>query len=219
MKPIADTRVQKDDGKFIATCICGKTNKYSSKHRALKMLNTGRCISCRPDYRSANDRVDNIYRRDDGKWCSKCESCQSEQAYTRKDHARSSSRKGWKCKKCVSLEKSFSANQPIGCKARTYRRFKSSAISRGLSWGINEEEMFQDYNGICCMTGMHISLEYKEQTASLDRIDNSKGYEVGNIQWVHKEINMMRGPLSIDRFTELCEFVSSRKLNGNNNFL
>jgi len=211
MKPIADTRVQKDDGKFIATCICGKTNKYSSKHRALKMLNTGRCISCRPDYRSANDRVDNIYRRDDGKWCSKCESCQSEQAYTRKDHARSSSRKGWKCKKCVSLEKSFSANQPTGCKARTYHRFKSSAISRGLSWGINEEEMFQNYNGICCMSGMYISLEYKEQTASLDRIDNSKGYEVGNIQWVHKEINMMRGPLSVDRFIELCEFISSRR--------
>ena len=62
------------------------------------------------------------------------------------------------------------------------------------------------------MTGMHISLEYKEQTASFDRIDNSKGYEVGNIQWVHKEINMMRGTLSVDRFIELCEFVVSNKV-------
>ena len=60
------------------------------------------------------------------------------------------------------------------------------------------------------MTGMYISLEYKEQTASLDRIDNSKGYEVGNIQWVHKEINMMRGPLPIDRFIELCGFVADK---------
>jgi len=40
MKPIADTRVQKYDGKFIATCVCGKINKYSSKHRALKIENS-----------------------------------------------------------------------------------------------------------------------------------------------------------------------------------
>lgn len=68
--------------------------------------------------------------------------------------------------------------------------------------------MFQNYNDICCMTGLRISLEYKEQTASLDRIDNSKGYEVGNIQWVHKDINMMRGPLPIDKFVELCKLIS-----------
>ena len=47
-----------------------------------------------------------------------------------------------------------------------------------------------------------------EQTASLDRIDSSKGYVKGNIQWVHKNVNFMKGVLSQERFIELCEKVA-----------
>ncbi|MEI6191432.1 MAG: hypothetical protein WCP24_03675 [bacterium] len=50
---------------------------------------------------------------------------------------------------------------------------------------------------------------YSEQTASLDRIDSSKGYIINNIQWVHKDINRLKTNFKQDRFIELCKLVAS----------
>jgi hypothetical protein len=47
--------------------------------------------------------------------------------------------------------------------------------------------------------------------ASLDRIDSSKGYVKGNIQWVHKDVQMMKWKLSQDRFKQLCKKVSNNE--------
>jgi hypothetical protein len=47
-----------------------------------------------------------------------------------------------------------------------------------------------------------------EQTASLDRIDNSQGYINGNIQWVHKIINRIKMDLNTSYFVELCKKVA-----------
>ena len=44
--------------------------------------------------------------------------------------------------------------------------------------------------------------------ASLDRIDSSKGYVEGNLQWVLSEVNMMKQQYSQDRFIEICKAVS-----------
>lgn len=64
----------------------------------------------------------------------------------------------------------------------------------------------------CALSGLDISLTTDdseiERTASLDRIDSSKGYIEGNVQWVHKEINKIKQNLSQDRFIELCNLVS-----------
>jgi len=48
----------------------------------------------------------------------------------------------------------------------------------------------------------------KNHTASLDRIDSNKGYIKGNVQWVHKDINIMKNFLSHDKFIEICDSVS-----------
>jgi hypothetical protein len=45
-------------------------------------------------------------------------------------------------------------------------------------------------------------------TASLDRIDSSKGYIIGNIQWIHKQVNFMKHSLSTKRFLELCKLIT-----------
>lgn len=47
-----------------------------------------------------------------------------------------------------------------------------------------------------------------ETTASLDRIDSTKGYIVGNVQWIHKDINKMKMNFPEDRFTEWCHKIS-----------
>ena len=44
-------------------------------------------------------------------------------------------------------------------------------------------------------------------TASLDRIDNTKGYTQDNVQWVHKDINRIKSDLSQEYFLTLCKTV------------
>jgi hypothetical protein len=211
MRPIISDRITKTKDGFTAACICGSFNDFRNKSSALKMVYRGSCKSCKIDYRKKLVEIHGVYKRSDGKWCSNCHSCGAEQAYTRKSHAESSSRGKWKCKPCASKLKYFSENNPTGPNARTFNKFKKSAISRGLTWNLTQEEMYESFNNACSMTGLPISLYYSDQTASLDRIDNNKGYEPKNIQWVHKDINMMRGPLSIDRFIELCKLVTLNK--------
>lgn len=44
-------------------------------------------------------------------------------------------------------------------------------------------------------------------TFSLDRIDNNKGYEEDNVQFLHKNINYMKWTHNQDDFIELCRKV------------
>ena len=63
----------------------------------------------------------------------------------------------------------------------------------------------------CSYTGIDlkvINTLKSESNASVDRIDSDKGYEVGNIQWVYKPINIMKNGLSDSDFRNLCYKVS-----------
>lgn len=72
--------------------------------------------------------------------------------------------------------------------------------------------LFIKQNKSCALTGLPITFpkKFKDRswTASLDRIDSSKGYIKGNIQWVHKDINMMKRIYSQDHFIKMCTLVS-----------
>lgn len=46
-------------------------------------------------------------------------------------------------------------------------------------------------------------------SASLDRIDSTKGYLIDNVQWVHKDINWMKNTFDLDYFIELCKKVAN----------
>ena len=208
MREITDDRVTKLDGKFVATCVCGKTSTFAQKHSALKMLDKGHCRHCKRDYRSTQNEQLNIYKNADGKWCSTCSGCGIEQAYKRKDHAKQSEVADWQCKSCVAESKGFAENQPVGDKTRVYRKFKNAANSRGVKFALTEEEFFADYTGACSLTGWPIGISYKDQSASVDRIDNNKGYEVGNIQWVHTMVNMCRGKRELSEFIRMCKAVA-----------
>jgi len=60
--------------------------------------------------------------------------------------------------------------------------------------------------GKCALTGLPISI--KDRTASLDRVDSSKGYIEGNVQWLHKDVNMMKRHYSTTYFKHLCSLVA-----------
>ena len=76
-------------------------------------------------------------------------------------------------------------------------------------------ELFVEQKGKCALSGLDISFPKSNQdyikrnyTASLDRIDCNIDYVVGNIQWVHKDVNRIKMDLKQERFIELCELVA-----------
>lgn len=90
------------------------------------------------------------------------------------------------------------------------------AHRRGIPFEITREEawnLFTNQGRKCKLTGLDITFSSNirdqcgKQTTSLDRIDSTKGYTLGNVQWVHKTINIMKNTLSNDKFLEWCELV------------
>ncbi len=78
-------------------------------------------------------------------------------------------------------------------------------------------ELFLSQSRRCALTGEELCFgtlakvknkEKREPTASLDRIDSTKGYVVGNVQWVHKKINLMKQAIPSDEFIEWCKKVT-----------
>lgn len=91
---------------------------------------------------------------------------------------------------------------------------EKAALKRGLEFRITIEyiwELYQRQGGKCALSGIELSLNKADKTASLDRIDSSKGYLVGNVQWVHKSINIMKHDLDENYFISLCSAIHNHK--------
>jgi len=119
-----------------------------------------------------------------------------------------------------------------GCSKRQHRNWKGcgtvsmtyfSSVKRGAEGGKGRKEIpfeitIEDaarqldevQEGKCNLSGLSISVY--DKTASLDRIDSSKGYVKENIQWLHKDINMMKRHYSEDYFKQLCTLVHHKTL-------
>jgi hypothetical protein len=79
-------------------------------------------------------------------------------------------------------------------------------------------ELFLKQNRKCALSGIDIGFEgtrleskckaTSKFTASLDRIDSSKGYVVGNVQWVHKHINIMKNEFDRLDFLRYCKAIT-----------
>jgi len=93
---------------------------------------------------------------------------------------------------------------------------KTEAAERGLCWEVSNEylqQIWDHQNGKCPLSGVNIWIGYngriktREVTASLDRIDSSKGYVDGNVQWVHKIVNSMKWDTPENVFIETCKTI------------
>ncbi len=99
-----------------------------------------------------------------------------------------------------------------------FASIKCNAKSRNLEVIITIEDawnLFLQQNAKCALTGRDITISQRarreEQTASLDRIDSSKGYILSNIQWIHKDINLMKNNYDQDYFIKCCKEVCAWK--------
>ncbi len=95
-----------------------------------------------------------------------------------------------------------------------YGQLKRNAKARDIPFEVSIEhlwELFLKQEGRCALTGIHLYLTKRRSdpntTASVDRIDSSKSYDVENVQWVHKDVNLMKQDLDQDRFLALCREV------------
>lgn len=112
-----------------------------------------------------------------------------------------------------------------GCKWRTasYQRIsgiywwgvREGAKRRNLKFTITKEDMWQLYlsqGKRCALSNVNIDfgegLTRKNQTASLDRIDPSRGYEEKNVRWVHKLVNQMKMAMTDQEFCEWIKKIS-----------
>jgi len=79
-------------------------------------------------------------------------------------------------------------------------------------------KLFLKQNRKCALSGIKIGFEgtrlenkcknTSRFTASLDRIDSFRGYVVGNVQWVHKHINIMKNSFDRETFLHYCKSIT-----------
>jgi hypothetical protein len=90
-----------------------------------------------------------------------------------------------------------------------------NAASRGIAVTTTIEfiwDLFCKQNKRCALTGYELQMPHTKQkrscgNASLDRIDSTRGYSNDNVQWVHKDIQMMKHVFSQQYFIETCRDI------------
>lgn len=102
-----------------------------------------------------------------------------------------------------------------------FMHIQAAAASRYLKFDITPQDIIntlKKQNNKCNLSGFDIyfaktNKEFRNgrQTASVDRVDSKDGYNVNNIQIVHKDINKMKMDLTQDRFIEFCVAVAKNQ--------
>lgn len=114
----------------------------------------------------------------------------------------------------------------VGSKATAWRggRFISGALFcqirkgaavRSLPFEVSVEyldRVWEEQQGRCVYTGRYLTIGNRgtETTASLDRIDSKRGYVEGNVQFVHKVVNIAKYTQTHEEFIAMCKEVTER---------
>lgn len=141
----------------------------------------------------------------------------------RKDHIDSG--RTIECKSCASkrtahnygMPSSFSGHE--GVSKTHFSSIEHGAKRRGYDFDLTIEflwDLYEKQDRRCALTGREILLkpaihknnvDWRVVTASLDRIDPTKGYTTNNVQWVHKEINRLKNNYPQEKFVSMCKEI------------
>lgn len=96
-----------------------------------------------------------------------------------------------------------------------YNSIMNGALIRNLEFSVSPSylnELFINQKGYCKYSRLELlfAKRFKDFSgnASLDRIDNKKGYIEGNVQWIHKTINRMKLDLEEKEFLNFCKLIT-----------
>ena len=108
-----------------------------------------------------------------------------------------------------------------------WRRVTRGAINRNLMMAVTIEQAwdkFIEQDRKCALSGVPITFKghlkrvsgnrnarTNQNTASLDRIDSTQGYEPGNIQWVHKTVQLMKWAYPQTKFLEWIRVIAKHQ--------
>ena len=129
-------------------------------------------------------------------------------------------RRATQCIKCYKKEMDLSSRTTEAIPHRFWKRFSDHTTRRGIEVKITKEEAFGVYlkqNKKCALSGTALyfskfSVNFNRYTnASIDRINSDLPYTISNIQWVHKEINIMKWRFSQKKFLDWCSKIAHFK--------
>lgn len=148
-----------------------------------------------------------------------CQCDCGEETEVRRDYLLTDHTKSCGCLKKIKGKnnKCWSGHEEIS--GRLWTHIKRHAKTRDLEFNVTIEDawkQFEKQKGCCALTGIEIGFNYHKgayncRTASLDRIDSNRGYTNDNIQWLHKDVNWMKGKFPSSRFVELCLAVAKHQ--------
>lgn len=101
---------------------------------------------------------------------------------------------------------------------RVWWTIRNGAEKRKIAFDITIQQawdLFLKQGRKCNLTEelLEFPVRYTDRrTASLDRINSTLGYSLDNVQWVHRDINLMKGDLPQERFEYLCRKVSAKPI-------
>lgn len=195
-------------------CTCGR---IEYKHwSSLRLGKTTQCLQCSRKERRTPITVGEVYKywtvigeaeNFNGQLRYKCKcKCGHEQYLT--SAALTSTSRWFQCKNCsnsTNIETMTINNGKVGeLTLSKFNRIKSKSMIRKIEFNLTIEYLWNLYitqNRKCAITGSELPNILE---ASLDRIDSSKGYIEGNVQWVTVQANKCKHVLSM---SELYEFA------------
>lgn len=201
--------------KWKCRCKCGAVSIVN--HGDLTSGKSKRCKKC--GYLKVSEKIcTNLLNKTFGKW-----------TVLERNGTNKHRRPFWKCKCACGNIKNVSSNNLLtglskgcgkcneykGIKGKIYSRVLAGARARNIDVYVTKKDLwdkFEQQNHICTLSGIKLILsDKKDNTASLDRIDSSKSYTIDNIQWIHKDINLMKNAFDEKYFIDICRKISDFK--------
>jgi len=117
----------------------------------------------------------------------------------------------------------YSNNRKGTCDAHGYylAKIRTRCKKKGIDYDVDRDyirDLWKSQKGLCKYTGIPLILQNSSglsvrqfELASLDRIDNSKGYIRGNLQFVSVSCNYAKGTMTDKEFLEFMEIVQNAK--------
>ena len=93
-----------------------------------------------------------------------------------------------------------------------FREHLRRARNRGKDCNLTLQhlkDLWEQQVGMCSLTGIKLDFETHNPNyaASLDRIDSTVGYVIGNVQWVSQTINLAKSNSSTEVINEFLDIV------------
>lgn len=205
---------------LLMECKCGKQELKDLSQ--VKISKQKGCASCAAQSRSRDIKIGDKFKHwtviDGPKihekyrnvlWLAECD-CHKTQKWFQ-GNALTNPNKNFQCQKCSvpnRLQTFLITKGAIGdFHQGKFSKIQRSAKVRGIEFNLTKEylnDLYQKQLGICAITGDKLP---SINESSLDRIDSSKGYIEGNVQWVTVQANKCKHILSMQELYKFCQKV------------